>query len=110
VDGKSAIMGHKKKNDKCFMLYGEADMIKVDKETLDLMESQREGIIDQINRFEEAEFPKCPNCGSMDTASVQIGIMGRTIYIAAATTKVHLIPNGPKPGDYFCNKCNKHFK
>ena len=76
---------------------------------LDAMERQREGIIESIMRFENAELPSCPHCGSGNTASVQVGIMGRTIDIAAATTKIKLIPNSPKKGEYFCNECGKYF-
>jgi hypothetical protein len=38
-----------------------------------------------------------------------MGIIGRAISIAAATTKFKLIPNGPKPGKYFCYICDKFF-
>lgn len=34
---------------------------------------------------------------------------GRTIYVAAATTKFKLIPNGPKPVKYFCNAFDEYF-
>ena len=85
-------------------------MLKVDKETLDQIEARHPGIIKQILRFEEAELPACAHCGSEDTADVQCGIIGRTIDIAAATTKIKLIPNPPKPGAYFCNACNEYFK
>ena len=46
---------------------------------------------------------------SEDTADVQVGIVRRTIQIAAATTKFKLIPNNPKRGSYFCNTCKKLF-
>ncbi len=84
-------------------------MITRSKSDLEEMEKQHPGIIDQIMRFENADLPSCPHCGSEDTANVQVGIIGRTIYIKAATTKVSLIPNGPKPGRYFCNHCRKYF-
>lgn len=84
-------------------------MLKIDKEALDQMEEQHPGIGETILRFEEAALPVCPRCGSENTADVQCGIIGRTIYIAAATTKLRLIANGPKPGKYFCNTCNEFF-
>lgn len=84
-------------------------MLKVDRKTLDEMEKQRPGVIEQIMRFENAQLPSCPHCGSDDTADVQIGVIGRTINIASATSKFKLIPNAPKPGDYFCNQCKKYF-
>ena len=74
------------------------------------LEERYPGITEQIRRFENAELPPCPHCGSSDTASVQVGIIGRTININAATRKFKLVPNMPdKRGDYFCNKCGKYF-
>jgi len=84
-------------------------MLKADKETLDALEARYPGIGQQIHRFEEAELPTCPCCGSEDTADVQCGIIARTTHIAAATTKFRLIPNPPKPGAYFCNSCREYF-
>lgn len=85
-------------------------MLKVDQKTLYEMEQQHEGIVKSIMRFEEAELPTCSHCGSADTADVQVGIIGRTIYIAGATTKFKLVPNGSdKKGKYFCNECQKFF-
>jgi hypothetical protein len=84
-------------------------MLKVDKETLGRMESNYSGIVESILRFEEIELPSCPHCGSNNTAQVQCGVIGRTINIAAATTKFKLIPNEPKPGNYFCNACKGFF-
>ena len=84
-------------------------MLKVDKETLDHMEKGYSGILKSILYFEEAVLPPCPRCASEDTANVQCGIVGRTINIVAATTKIKLIPNGPKPGRYCCNTCKEYF-
>lgn len=84
-------------------------MLKIDEETLDELESKYPGIREQILGFEEATLPACPRCGSGDTADVNVGIVGRTISIAAATTTFKLIANGPKPGDYFCNECREFF-
>lgn len=83
--------------------------LKIDKETLDHMEKQYPGIGKTILYFEKATLPVCSRCGSENTADVGCGIVGRTIYIAAATTKFKLIPNDPKPGKYFCNTCNEFF-
>lgn len=84
-------------------------MLKIDKETLDHMEMQHPRITETIRHFEDAKLPACSLCGSTDTASVGCGVIGRTIYLASATTKFKLIPNGPRPGEYFCNTCEKYF-
>jgi len=84
-------------------------MLKIDKQTLDHIEIQYRGIRETILQFEEAKLPACRRCRSEDTADVQCGIIGRTINIAAATTKFKLFANGPKPGRYFCNACNEFF-
>ena len=84
-------------------------MLNFDEEKLDRLEKDYPGIKEQIYRFEDATLPACPRCGSEDTADVQVGIIGRTIAIAGATTKFHLIPNLPKPGTYFCNTCREYF-
>jgi hypothetical protein len=65
-------------------------MLKVDKENLGEMEIKYPGIRETILHFEETKLPVCPRCGSDDTASVQSGIIGRTINISAATTKFKL--------------------
>jgi ribosome modulation factor len=84
-------------------------MLKLDQGKLALIESQYKGIIDQIMRFENADLPSCPHCLSDNTADVQVGVIGRTICIAGATTKFRLIPNLPKPGRYYCHDCGKYF-
>ena len=67
-------------------------------------------ITEQIRRFAEAELPACPHCGSENTASVQVGAVGRAITMAASTPKVKLVPNAKdKLGIYFCNNCKKYF-
>jgi len=84
-------------------------MLKVYDKAIERMEEQYPEITKQILNFENADLLACPQCGSEDTADVQVGIIGRTIYIASATLKFTLIPNGPKPGRYFCNSCKKYF-
>ena len=74
------------------------------------LEENYPDITEQIRRFAEADLPSCPHCGSEDTASVQVGMVGRAITIAASTTKVKLVPNAKdKLGIYFCNECGKYF-
>jgi hypothetical protein len=84
-------------------------MLTTDEKTLDQMEEQHPGIRETILRIEEATMPACVRCGSDDTARVGCGIVGRTIYISAATTKFKLIPSGPAPGRYFCDTCSGFF-
>ena len=68
------------------------------------------GVEEQLRRFQEAELPSCPHCGSNDTASVHVGIIGRTIYLASRTKKFHLVPNmTDRIGKFFCNACKKYF-
>jgi hypothetical protein len=83
--------------------------LKVDKKELDRLEEEYPGIGETIRHFEEATLPVCSRCRSEDTASVQCGVVGRTIKIACATTKFRLIANGPAPGKYFCNRCKEFF-
>lgn len=83
-------------------------MLKLDRAKLDHLEMSYPGISKQIADFENADLPACPKCDSSNTARVQCGIIGRTIDIAAATTKVHLAANDP-PGPYFCNECRHYF-
>lgn len=61
------------------------------------------------DRFMAMEVPPCTKCGSTQTASVQVGVVWVTIQLAATCPKVKLIPNGPKPGNWFCKSCNQFF-
>lgn len=84
-------------------------MLTVSEKGLEAMEADYQGITEQIMRFENAVLPSCPHCQSDNTADVQVGVIGRTMKISAATTKFKLIPYGPKPGKYYCNNCKKYF-
>jgi hypothetical protein len=84
-------------------------MMKITQSEVEELEQIYPGIASSIKSFEDAEVPVCPLCGSADTADVQVGVIGRTICLVSATTKVKLIPNGPKPGRYFCNTCGNFF-
>ena len=70
----------------------------------------RDEIYQEIyTRFTRMEVPPCPRCGTSNTASVQVGIVWITIWMASTCPKFKLIPNGPKPGNWFCNTCQKFF-
>ena len=84
-------------------------MIRIIDEEIKKLESQYPGITEQIWCFEQSDLPACPVCGSSDTASVQVGIIGRTIAIGSATTKVHLMGNVNDRGIHFCNVCRQQF-
>ena len=78
--------------------------------SMSIMKAQYPDITEQYLSFDEAELPSCSHCGSKDTASVQVGIIGRTIHLAGASRKFKLVPNGSdKKGKYFCNACGKFF-
>jgi hypothetical protein len=62
-----------------------------------------------LKQFTEMDVPACPLCRATDTASVQVGIIGLTIRLAATCHKFKLIPNGPKPGHWFCKVCERFF-
>ena len=84
-------------------------MLKVDLETLDRLEGMYPGFKRQVQSLENANLPACAICESADTASVQVGVIGRSINLAGSTTKFKLVANGTKPGKFFCNQCNKFF-
>ena len=74
------------------------------------MDEQYPGFSEQSRKFDEAELPSCPHCGSTDTASVKVGVTGRTINLAGATMKFKLVPNAEdRKGEFFCNECEKFF-
>jgi hypothetical protein len=84
-------------------------MIKVDDDSLKNMEEQYRGIKKQIFDYDKEKLPACRFCKSSDTAQVQFGIIGRTMNIAAATTKFKLAVKSKKTKRYYCNSCSKYF-
>ena len=84
-------------------------MIRKTEDELTQLESQYPGISEQIWRFEQMDLPACPVCGALHTASVQVGVIARTINIGAATTKIHLMLNANDEGIFYCNVCRKQF-
>lgn len=70
----------------------------------------REKVYQELyERFTRMEVPACTHCSSRNTASVQVGVIGLTIRLAATCRKFKLIGNGPKPGEWFCNSCQQFF-
>jgi hypothetical protein len=84
-------------------------MLKVDQETIAHMDSVYPGIRESIEHHEGLELPACPHCGSTRTATVGVGLVGKSINLAGATDKYKLLANGPKPGNFYCNRCAKFF-
>lgn len=86
-------------------------MLKITAQELQRYESLYSGIRETIMHFEANELPICPRCDSDDSSLVEAGIIGRTIHIAAATTKFHLVPNYEFDlhGPYYCNACKMYF-
>jgi hypothetical protein len=80
-------------------------MLKVSAAVIEQFEKQCPGIAARIEGFERAVYPACAHCGSGDTAIVLGGIVGYTMNLAAATTRVKLCPG--KAGEIFCNVCGK---
>ncbi|MBU2600801.1 MAG: hypothetical protein KKA32_01325 [Actinobacteria bacterium] len=83
-------------------------MLKVDQEWLDRVEERYPGIRGSIDYYERLDLPPCPACGSDDTAAVSAGVIGRSIHVCAATTKIRLLPN-MVPHDYYCWACELYF-
>jgi len=80
-------------------------MLKVSAEVIEQFEARHPGIAARIEGIEKAVLPACSHCGSGDTAIVLGGIVGYTMNLAAATTRVKLYPG--KAGEIFCNVCGR---
>ena len=84
-------------------------MLKQSTTQLVKLEADYPGITQSILKFDNSILPHCPSCRSENTAHVEVGCVGRSIAIAAATTKVKLIPNRATPGNHYCNSCTTFF-
>jgi hypothetical protein len=84
-------------------------MLKVDQAHLQALEQRYPNLMGTIRALEGDPLPACAHCQSEDTAIVHVDVRDRLIALASATSKIKLIPNGPKPGEYFCNACQKYF-
>lgn len=61
-----------------------------------------------LKEYQEKCMPHCTVCGSDNTAEVNCGLAGTSIYLATRTQKFHLRANG-KPAQYYCNACQQYF-
>jgi hypothetical protein len=85
-------------------------MPRKSKKEREALESSYVGIWEQIKEFENTPIKPCPHCESDNTALVQVGIIGRSVNIAASTLKIKLVPNPKnKLRRFFCNSCGKFF-
>ena len=83
-------------------------MQTMDDDSIRELEEQYPGFRESLEAYESADLPPCPMCASTTTAKVITGLIGRTINLAAATTKVKLVPKG-HPGDFHCEACDQFF-
>jgi len=83
-------------------------MLKVSKAWIRSAEKRYPGFKDTLDHYEVQDLPSCPLCGSVETAKVSTGLVGYSTALAAATTKMKLIPNG-HPADFYCSACDKFF-
>lgn len=81
-------------------------MLTMTKDQLKQAEVAYPGIGETIDYYESLQLPACGHCGSTDTAVTSAGFVGRSGTVAAATTKVRLIPNGTG-GLLWCNECQR---
>ena len=83
-------------------------MLRISQDRIDQHERDYPGFRRLVEGWEAKELPSCPHCTSTDTAEVSAGLVGRSMRLAGATTKIKLLPNG-HPADYFCNECKRYF-
>jgi len=84
-------------------------MIKITREQVDKTEHNYPGFKKSLDCYEETPCPSCPHCESSDTAFCSAGIVGRSMALASATTRIKLHANGPFKGEFFCNACKQYF-
>ena len=83
-------------------------MLMIDDATIERVEKLYPGFRKSLEHYEALKLPSCPTCGSADTASVSAGLVGLSIHLAGATSKIKLLPNG-HPADFFCRGCDRFF-
>jgi len=83
-------------------------MINMNEDWIRQAEAAYPGFRKTLMHYEGKVLPACAACRSSNTATVTSGIIGRTVALAAASSKVKLVPNG-KAGHFFCNDCEQFF-
>jgi hypothetical protein len=83
-------------------------MLTVTEEWIREAEAMYPGFRKTLAHYEALDLPPCPTCRSTNTAKVSTGLVGFSITLAAATTKMKLIPNG-HPADFHCGACDQFF-
>jgi hypothetical protein len=83
-------------------------MLTASDEWIRKAEAMYPGFRKTLDYYEALALPPCPRCGSTHTAKVSSGLVGRSISLAAATTKMKLVPNG-HPADFHCGGCEQFF-
>ncbi len=62
-----------------------------------------------LKQYNAMDVPQCVHCESVDTASVECGVIRLTMALSANCRKFKLIGNGLKPAKWFCNNCKSFF-
>ena len=83
-------------------------MIKISESQFRTYEQNYPGITVQILRYDCWVLPACVFCGSADTAVVLRGIIGRTLHLAFATSKVKLNAKSDSR-HFYCHACKQQF-
>ena len=83
-------------------------MLKITDDAIQELDRRYPAFRSTLESYESLRLPVCPQCRSEDTATVAAGIIGRSLAMATATTKLKLVPNG-HPGDYYCWSCDHFF-
>lgn len=84
-------------------------MVRATSEWMRAAEVAYPGLTEHIEALESLTLPGCPKCGSEESARAACGIVGRSITLAAATTKIRLVSTGPPPAKFYCNACAQFF-
>jgi hypothetical protein len=82
-------------------------MVTTDPEWLSRAERGYPGFQKALAYYESLRLPVCPRCGGEPSTLIS-GLTGRTIALAAATTRVKLLANR-RAGNFFCSRCDELF-
>lgn len=87
-------------------------MLKIPAAELAILEKDYPGILKTIESMENSASPPCPVCGSVEASTFVVGTTGRTIALASATTRCHLVPNTKADSEgmtWYCASCQHAF-